>query len=41
MPAIFFGIVVLVLVLWAMNAFTKANPQQLATQLSRVGRPVA
>jgi len=40
MPAIFFGIVVLVLVLWAMNAFTKANPQQLATQLARVGRPV-
>jgi hypothetical protein len=40
MPAILFGVVVLVLVLWAMNAFTKANPQQLATQLTQVVRPV-
>jgi len=41
MPAIFFGIVVLVLVLWAMNAFTKANPQQLAIMVRRVMQPVA
>jgi DnaJ domain len=40
MPAFFFGVVVLVLVLWAMNAFTKANAKALATQFSQVVRPV-
>src|SRR5262245_35506455 len=41
MPALFLGIAVLVIVLWAMNAFTKASPQMLATQLARVVRPTA
>lgn len=40
MPTIILGIAALIIVLWAMNAFTKANPQMLATQLSRVVRPV-
>jgi hypothetical protein len=36
MPALIFGVVVLVLVLWALNAFSKVNPQHLA----RIVRPI-
>jgi hypothetical protein len=36
MPTILFGVVVLVLALWALNGFTKANPKVLA----RYARPV-
>jgi hypothetical protein len=39
MGAVLLGIVGLVILLWAMNAFTKANPKLLATQLARVVRP--
>ena len=39
MPTIILGIAALVIVLWVMNSFTKANPQMLAAQLSRVVRP--
>ena len=37
MPIFFFGLVVLVLALWALNAFSKANPKQLARVLQPVG----
>ena len=37
MPTILFGVVVLVLVLWALNAFTKANPKQVARVLRPAG----
>jgi hypothetical protein len=37
MPALFFGIVVLVLVLWAANGFAKADPQYLAKVLRPAG----
>ena len=40
MPTIILGLMALIIVLWAMNAFAKANPQVLAAQLSRVVRPV-
>ncbi len=30
MPTLFFGIVVLVLVLWGLNAYSKADPKYLA-----------
>jgi len=36
MPTIFFGVVILVLALWALNSFTKANPKVIA----RYARPV-
>ena len=36
MPTLLFGVVVLVLALWALNAFTKANPKVIA----RYARPV-
>ena len=36
MPQILIGVIVLVLVLWALNSFTKANPQHIA----RYARPV-
>jgi hypothetical protein len=36
MPALIFGVVILVLVLWALNAFSKVNPQHLA----RIVRPL-
>ncbi|MBX9828134.1 MAG: DnaJ domain-containing protein [Xanthobacteraceae bacterium] len=35
MPTLFFGIVVLVLVLWALNAYSKADPKKLV----QIGRP--
>ena len=37
MPALFFGILVLVLLLWALNGFTKADPQLLARVLRPAG----
>ena len=37
MPTLFFGIVVLVLVLWALNAFSKADPQ-IAGEGAAAGR---
>lgn len=37
MPALFFGIIVLVLVLWALNGFTKADPKLLAKVLRPAG----
>jgi hypothetical protein len=41
MPALFFGIVVLVLALWALNGFTKADPRMLAKVLRPAGGIVA
>jgi hypothetical protein len=37
MPTLIFGVVVLVLVLWALNAFTKINPQTAAVVLKTGG----
>jgi len=37
MPTILFGLVVLALVLWALNAFTKVNPQTVAVLLKTGG----
>jgi hypothetical protein len=37
MPTLIFGIVVLVLVLWALNAFSKADPKMLAKLLPAAG----
>jgi hypothetical protein len=37
MPTLLFGVVVLVLALWALNAFTKANPALLARYVRPVG----
>src|SRR5262249_17497478 len=34
------GLLVLVLLLWSMNAFSKANQTMIATQLSRVAQPL-
>jgi DnaJ-like protein len=41
MPALFFGIVVLVLALWALNGFAKADPKMLAKVLRPAGGIVA
>ena len=37
MPALIFGILVLVLVLWALNAYSKADPKMLAKLLPAAG----
>ena len=37
MPTLFFGIVVLVLVLWGLNAYSKADPKYLAKVLRPAG----
>jgi len=39
--ALFFGILVLVLLLWALNGFTKADPKLLAKVLGPVGGSLA
>jgi len=41
MPTLLFGVVVLVLALWAVNAFTKANPKALAAVLRPIGGVLA
>jgi DnaJ domain len=41
MPTIIIGVVVLVLVLWAMHAYSKADPKQLARLLRWVGGSLA
>ncbi len=41
MPTIAFGLVVLVLVLWALNAYSKADPKALARALRPAGGIVA
>jgi hypothetical protein len=41
MPTILFGVVVLVVALWALNAFTKANPKVIAGIARPVGGVVA
>lgn len=41
MPALLFGIVVLVLLLWALNSFTKADPKLLAKVLRPLGGALA
>jgi hypothetical protein len=41
MPTVAFGIVVLVLVLWALNAFSKADPKALARALRPAGGIIA
>jgi hypothetical protein len=41
MPTIFFGILVLVLVLWALNAFSKADPKVVAKVLRPTGGVLA
>lgn len=38
MPALFFGILILVLVLWALHTYSKADPKKLA-QLTRLAQP--
>ena len=37
MPTLLFGVVILVLVLWAMNAFTKANPKVIMAVVRPAG----
>jgi DnaJ-like protein len=41
MPALFFGILVLVLLLWALNSFTKLDPKLLANVLRPAGGIIA
>jgi hypothetical protein len=41
MPALFFGIIVLVLVLWALNSFTKADPKTVVQVLRPAGGIIA
>ena len=41
MPTLLFGVVILVLVLWALNAFTKANPKMLASVVRPAGGVIA